>query len=74
MRAFLARTTMRLQDLLALQVGDIITTDKESSGDAFVQVEGRNKFHGQIGQFRGNRAIRITRVTTNCPSTRAEAQ
>jgi hypothetical protein len=28
-----------------------------------VQVEGRNKFHGQIGQLRGNRAIRITRVT-----------
>src|ERR1043166_8711023 len=67
MRAFLARTTMRLQDLLALQVGDIITTDMESSGDAFVQVEGRNKFHGQIGQFRGNRAIRITRVTTELP-------
>src|SRR3954469_17656503 len=63
MRAFLARTTIKVEDLLSLQVGDIITTDKLSSGDAFVQVEGKNKFHGQIGQLRGNRAIRITRVT-----------
>jgi flagellar motor switch protein FliM len=64
MRAFLARTTIKMEDLLSLQVGDIITTEKQATGDAFVQVEGKNKFHGQIGQFRGNRAIKITRVTT----------
>lgn len=63
MRAFLARTTMKMNDLLNLQVGDIITTDKACSGDAFVQVEGRNKFFSQIGQIRGNRAIRVTRIT-----------
>src|SRR3954468_4283172 len=63
-RAFLARTTIMINDLMNLQVGDIITTDKATTGDAFIQVEGKNKFHGQIGQFRGNRAIRITRVTS----------
>jgi flagellar motor switch protein FliM len=63
MRAFLARTTMQMNDLLNLQVGDIITTDKACSGDVFVQVEGRNKFFAQVGQMRGNRAIRVTRIT-----------
>jgi flagellar motor switch protein FliM len=62
-RAFLARTTMKLNDLLSLGVGDIITTDKPIASDAFIQVEGRNKFFAQIGQMRGNRAVRITRVT-----------
>src|SRR4051812_26036154 len=62
MRAFLARTTISMNDLLGLQVGDIITTDKSCEGEAFMQVEGRNKFKGRLGQFRGSRAIRITRV------------
>ena len=43
--------------------GDIITTEKPTSSDAFIQVEGRNKFFAQPGQLRGNRAIRITRIT-----------
>jgi flagellar motor switch protein FliM len=62
-RAFLARTTMQLNDLLNLQVGDIITTDKPSAADAFVQIEGRNKFFAAPGQMRGNRAIRVTKIT-----------
>jgi flagellar motor switch/type III secretory pathway protein FliN len=63
MRAFLATTNIKVSDLLSLQVGDVITTEKPLTADVFVQVEGRNKFHGQIGQFRGSRSIRITRVT-----------
>src|SRR3954469_22845651 len=63
MRAFLARTSIKVSDLLSLQVGDIITTDKSQNADVFVQVEGKNKFHGQIGQFRGSRAIRVTDVS-----------
>jgi flagellar motor switch protein FliM len=60
-RAFLAQTTIRLNDLLSLQPGDIITTEKGSQQDVLIQVEGRNKFLGQLGKFRENRAIRITR-------------
>lgn len=59
-RAFLASTTIRLSELMGLQVGDVITTDKECTRDVLVQVEGRNKFLGQIGQYRGARAIRVT--------------
>ena len=61
-RAFLARTTIQLNDLLSLQAGDVITTEKEFNRDVLIQVEGKNKFLGQIGQFRGNRAVRITRA------------
>jgi flagellar motor switch protein FliM len=62
MRAFLAQTSISLNDLLSLQPGDIITTPKECSQEVLIQVEGRNKFLGLIGQFRGSRAIRITRL------------
>ena len=62
MRAFLAQTTIKLDDLLALSVGDVITTDKLCERDVLIQVEGKNKFLAQIGQFRGNRAVRIMRA------------
>src|SRR3954449_3035183 len=56
MRCFLAKTTIKLNDLMSLQPGDIITTEKEVTGDAFVEVEGKHKFLGQLGQFRGKRS------------------
>ena len=62
MRAFLAQTTMSVSDLLGLQVGDIITTDKLIDHDVSIQVEGRTKFTGQLGRFRGAKSIRLTRV------------
>ncbi len=62
MRSFLCQTSMRLKDLLAMQVGDVITTEKPSSKDVLIQVEGKNKFLGQVGQLRGNRSVRITRI------------
>jgi flagellar motor switch protein FliM len=65
MRAFLARTTIKLNDLLSLAPGDIITTDKSVDGEAFVQIEGKNKFKAAIGQFRGSKSIRITQVVAD---------
>ena len=53
---------IKLQDLLSLQAGDVITTDKAIERDVLIQVEGRNKFVGQVGQLRGNKSVRITRV------------
>src|SRR5688500_9436494 len=61
MRAFLAQTSISVNDLLALQVGDIITTEKPCSADVLIQIGGKHKFLGQVGQFRGCRAIRVTR-------------
>lgn len=62
MRAFLAQTSMTMNDLMSLQVGDIITTDKPVGRDVLITVEGRNKFLGQLGQYRGSKAIQITRL------------
>jgi flagellar motor switch protein FliM len=62
MRAFLAQTTISLGQLMGLQVGDIIQTEKLASQELIVQVEGKNKFSGRLGQHRGNRAIRVTRL------------
>lgn len=64
MRCFLAKTTIKLNDLINLQPGDLITTEKAIDGDAFVEVEGKHKFLGAVGQFRGKRSIRVTVVTT----------
>lgn len=63
MRCFLAKTTMSVNELMGLQVGDIITTDKPINGSAFVEVEGRVKFRGPIGQFRGKKSIRIQNIS-----------
>src|SRR5882762_2532488 len=60
-RAFLAQTSMTMNELLSLQPGDLITTEKAASRDVLIQVEGKNKFLGQVGQYRGTRSIRITR-------------
>jgi flagellar motor switch protein FliM len=73
MRAFLAQTTIKLSDLMSLQVGDVITTEKASGRDVLVQVEGKNKFLGKIGQFRGNRAIQVTRVVQEAESSTKDA-
>ena len=59
-RAFLAQTTITLNDLLSLSPGDVITTSHDSKTDVVLQVEGQNKFLGQVGKLRGNRSVRIT--------------
>jgi flagellar motor switch protein FliM len=61
-RVFLAQTAIKLDELMSLQVGDIITTEKDCARDVLIQVEGKNKFLAQCGQYRGNRAVRITRA------------
>jgi flagellar motor switch protein FliM len=63
MRAFLARTTILMSDLLSLRPGDIITTERPCESEAFVQVEGKLKFLARVGQLRGNRALCVTKVT-----------
>jgi len=61
-RAFLAETTITVHDLLHLQVGDIIATPKPADTDLLIQVKDRNKFAGRLYQFKGARALRVTRL------------
>jgi flagellar motor switch protein FliM len=72
LRCFLARTTMKMSDLLSLSVGDIITTDKPSNAEAFIQIEGKRKFTGKMGQYREKRALRVTKVTQDAPEATPE--
>ncbi len=58
---FLAETQITVNDLLNLQVGDIIQTNKAANKELILRIKGKNKFAGRIGQFKGARAFRITR-------------
>ncbi len=59
--ADLAETTMTVEELLALQPGDIIQTTKPSKEELLIRVEGKNKFAATVGRHRQNRAVKITR-------------
>ncbi len=60
--AFLAGTSITVRDLLALQPGDILQTQKSIQSDLILRVEGRNKFAGKLGRHNDNRAIKIARM------------
>jgi flagellar motor switch protein FliM len=63
-KILLGYTTIKVQELISLAPGDILQLEKPASGpgsEMIVQVEGKNKFAGLIGQFKGKRALRIKR-------------
>jgi len=55
-------------------VGDLITTEKPIDRDVLMQVEGRNKFVGQVGQLRGSKSVRITRICNDVAGEQAVAR
>jgi len=57
----LANTTIKLSELMNLEVGDVIMTEKPASAPLTLLVEGKRKYIGQIGQFKGNRAFKVQR-------------
>ena len=57
--AILAETSITLRDLSEMKAGDLIVTTKKADDPALVLVGKEPKFLAQIGQHRGNRAIRI---------------
>jgi len=60
-KVVLGHTTMKVEELLSLAQGDIVQLEKPASGEMIVQVEGKNKYAGFIGQYKGKRAVRIKR-------------
>lgn len=56
----LAETTITVDDLVNLSVGDLIVTEKLSTLPAVVTVEGEHKYTAQIGTFKGARAMKIS--------------
>lgn len=64
LRAYLAETTIALRELMNLQPGDLLTTEKPANAEVKVLVEGKTKYAGRLGHFKQNKAIRIMRQTT----------
>lgn len=61
----LAETTITLGDLKAMKPGDLLLTEKRSNTPIALCVQGEKKFIAEIGQHRGNRALKISRRFTN---------
>lgn len=57
----LGETTITLRDLLSLSVGDLVMTEKPATQPVVLCVEGQKKFLAHIGQYKGQRALRISR-------------
>jgi len=55
----LAETDLTAAELANLQVGDIITTDKDAKSGLLVCLEGAPKFRAHAGACKGHKAIRI---------------
>jgi len=62
-RTYLGQTTITVSDLLNLQVNDVLKIPKEAKNELIMQIEEKSKFAGRIGQFRGQKAFKITRTT-----------
>jgi len=60
---YVAETEVSLSDILRIEPGDIIATEKTADSDMLVCVEGRSKFRGKPGTFRGKKAVQITRAS-----------
>jgi flagellar motor switch protein FliM len=59
--AWLGETTIKLSELRSLRPGDVIQLEKQTNQELILQIGGRNKFAGRMGQVRGRRALRLMR-------------
>ncbi len=59
--AVLADTSIKVDELINLQVGDIILTTKPANAALTLSVADKRKFIGHLGQFKGNRAFKVRR-------------
>ena len=60
--AILAETTITVNDLRNLEVGDLIITDKPAASPITMSVGTIPKFLGSLGRHKGHRAIKIQRA------------
>jgi flagellar motor switch protein FliM len=61
----LAETTITLRDLMNLEVGDLIATEKPAKDPVVLCVEGEKKLLATVGQVKGSKALRVTRAVTS---------
>ncbi len=56
----LGQTTITVAELLKLEVGDLIMTEKKISEDVEVAISGQKKLTAKIGNVEGKKAVKIT--------------
>ena len=59
----LARSTLRATDLINLQVGDIVSTEKDIREPLDVEVQGVVKFSAKAGALKGRKAIELIGIS-----------
>ena len=57
----LGDTSMSIGDLIGLDVGDILPMNQEVSGELSIEIEGVSKLKCLAGEYKGNRAVQITK-------------
>ena len=62
--AILAETTITCDDMVNMKPGDLIITEKPANWPIVLTFEDKKKFLSQLGQHKGNRALRIARPVT----------
>lgn len=60
----LGETTIQMEDLMDLKVGDVIPLSQDVTGEFDVRIEGVKKFKSYYGVSHGNRAVKLTRKIT----------
>jgi flagellar motor switch protein FliM len=58
---YLTESTIRLSDLMDLQVGNIIQADRPATSDISLCIEGKLKFKGRPGAHKNHKAVLLTR-------------
>ena len=61
--AVLGKSTLKLKELLNLEIGDVIILDKRVDEEIDMLVQGMPKFQGIPGKHRGKVAVKITKVS-----------
>lgn len=60
----LADTSIKVNELRNLKIGDIILTNKAANAPLTLVIDGKRKFIGHLGQHKGNRAFKVKRLYT----------
>ncbi len=58
---YLAESSIRVSDMMELQPGHIIQTEKPANSEISLSVEGKLKFKGKPGLFKNHKSILVTR-------------
>ncbi|MCA9258085.1 MAG: flagellar motor switch protein FliM [Planctomycetales bacterium] len=55
----MAKTHIATADMLSLQVGDLIASEKDVNDPLLVYIEGKPKFYASPGRYKGHKAVQI---------------